>query len=80
MSIFNIGSQVLNVESTWLRVKPWDENREDVLIQPWMIFLVINCSKRPLKKGIQVLGEISYEVIDYKLRRGWVSEKVLISP
>lgn len=78
-SIFKIGSQVLNVEPTWLKIEPWDERREDILIQPWMIFVVIGISKRPDKiKGIPVAGNVSYEVIDYRLRRGWISEKDLI--
>jgi len=78
MNFFKIGSQVLNVEPTWLRVEPWDEKKEDVLIQPWMIFIIINCSERSCKKGTPILDKIAYEVIDYKLRRGWVSEKDLI--
>lgn len=78
-NIFQIGSQVLNVEPTWLKIDPWTEKREDILIQPWMIFVVIGISKRPEKiSGIPVAGNVSYEVIDYRLRRGWISEKDLI--
>ena len=69
--IYATGSQVLTSEMTWLKVNPFEEIREDILVKEWSLFLVLG-SRKNFKE------EIEYEVIDARLRRGWISSKFLI--